>query len=258
MAIVREQRKSNSGQSVNSVTVTFDFATKAHSAILVVYRCFYSSATYTSISDNYSSVFNTPADVTKSDYQGTLQIASAYDIPGSGGNTNHAVTVNKAGQFFIVTIIEVSGLALTGALDVTQTNGASTYTTGTTASVTSASEYMLGAHGKSPVANNPNTSVQDSPWQLVDYRTDGSFHYVLTQDRIETSASGGYASSGTVQSFDDNVIATYKGATGAGTPLRRNTTLAGLGAAGPFFNDPLSGHAFARRDRIFVPARMAA
>jgi len=261
MAILREQVKSNSGQSVNSVTVTFDFATKAHSTILVVYRCFYASAAYTSITDNYSSAFNSPADVTKSDYAGTLQIASAYDIPGSGGSTNHSVTVNKAGQYFIVTIIEVSGLALTGALDKTATNGPSTYTSGSTASVTAGAQYMLGAHGKSPGAAPGNTSVQDAGWSLVDYKTDGSFHYLLTTQRIEAAASGTYASSGTVQSFDDNVIATYLGATGGGggaTPLRRNSSLSGLGASGPFFHDPLSSKGFARRDRIYVPARMAA
>jgi len=258
MAIVREQFKSGSVVGGSPVAITLNAATKLHSALLVVYRCFYSSTPYTTLADNKGSTFGAP-DNASPGTDGTLLVAAAYDIAGSGGVANHTVTVTLASQYYIVTVIEVSGLALSAAFD--KTHGATSlnsYSSGDLSVATSvADEYLLGAHGGYPLVT-PTTAVPATGWTQVDYATDSTFHQLLTQDRI-VSSTNTYRSDGTAQSFHNNLIMTYKGATGGPTPtLTRNSSLSGLGSSGPFFHDPLSSKGFARRDRIFVPARMAA
>lgn len=258
MAIVLEQVHTGNTVAGNSVAVTLPNTTKAGSALFVVWGCYYDGFTPSSIVDNNSNTFGPSADVSLNITAiGVLKIFSAWNI--AVATQPHIVTVNLSANYYIVTVVEVSGLVTSGGLDKTQTNSGSSYSSTATATTSQNDEFLLGAHHSQNT--NANTTVPDAGWTQAAFNFDGGpYHRLYVQYRI-VSATGAYASSGTVDTFSKNVIATYLGATGGGAPppaLKRNSRLTGLGASGPFFHDPLSGQAFARRDRIYVPARMAA
>lgn len=218
----REQITSGFTAGGTSVAVVFTTKpTTTGNAIIVIYANFFSATGPASVVDDSGSTYTQDTCYWN---QGTVCVHSAPNIT---GKTNHTVTVSRAASFWMVVAIEVSGLDTSSIGDQTGANGGSSYTSGNTASATTVNdEYLVGAHHTDNT--NADAAAPSAGWGKAFFMTDGAFQRMLITEQI-VSTTGTYASDGTSDFHSDNVIMTYKGATGGGGGPAPATTLTSLG-----------------------------
>lgn len=219
MAVSRVQVKTNSGQAVTSLATTFTSATTTGNTILVVISDYNDAHTPSTVTDNKGNTYNHDLNYQGSGTgPGSVHVYSASNIT---GGASHAVTVSTGGGawYFVVTIIELSGVQTTTPLD--QQSVAQTPVTGSNYSspsvtTTSANEYLLGI---SHMRNVSTTPTQSGTWTSVGTSSDGSFHQQFLQEKV-VSSTGSYVADGTFTGtgIDTTSIVTYIAASGGASP----------------------------------------
>lgn len=206
LAPVRQGFASNSCLAAASLDITYSGT--AGRALIVCMSIF---PTYPG---PISCVDSTGANTYNADYNvnntvnGRCAVYSCLNITGS---PTYVRITFSSGSYVIATVIEVSGLQGGGVMDKSagsDSAGPTTYTSGNTAAISQASEYLLGIQHK---INQSATFTPDAPWTLVDRRVDGSYHVQHTQDQVVSSVAA-YASTGsTNDTAFSSTIVTYPG-----------------------------------------------
>ena len=162
MAIVREQFKVAQGGGT-SINVTFDNNIAAGSLLLCIVSAYQPTTQGVSITDNNS---NTWTEIYDTNYDGTDVGALAYVQNGNSGSTQVTVTGGASGDFWTVVVVEVSGIATTGALTHNNESDASgnTWDSGDI-TTTDPDTYCIG--GFAHDSGNHTLTITSSGWGLI-------------------------------------------------------------------------------------------
>jgi hypothetical protein len=208
-AISLTQHNSTDAGTVTSAPLAFTSNNTLHNFIVVCIRIGATGATIT-VSDTQTNTYASALQFNDTGGGNTVAIVYALDIK-AGANT---VTVSFSGvgsQTLRFSIAEYSGVALTSALDVTNSNQANSAALDSGNVTTTANGelivgIMVNANGKTWTVGTGYTSEEQVP-------TTAGTSKLMFEDRIQTSA-GVISASATIDSSDpwSAGIATFKSA----------------------------------------------
>lgn len=165
-----------------------------------------------SVSDSSSNTWTRATGATESSFS-TSEIWYAYNIAG-GVKPTITITTTNSSVNCALTLIEVSGLTTTDPLDkvaAASSSGASSLSSGSTATLSQASELVIGAGGINSSTAFPNKC--DTGFVIVEharYATDGENAYVAMKEVSATTAQSATFYTAGLSGHCVSCVATFK------------------------------------------------
>lgn len=237
--MARVQTVSWSQDAGSSPQTSPAFGASTTSGNTIVVLAFTAGTGITSLTDSKSNTYSKAVEQHGVFSSENAELWYAYNITGGSGHTVTVAYVTGAGAAFIA--VEYSGLLTTDPLD--KVSGAAFdsavfYSSNGTANTTQADELLVSTCVMGSFSYTLTPLTGDTEFAAKQDTFNGGWVHALDHT---VAAAGVYASAGNLSGVSSNstVIATFKIAGASGSPLSQPSLLAGLGAGGPFFRNPL-------------------